>query len=427
MLYSIKLFLITILFFSGCSAISEPSVKKGHEKSFEYEDVYIMTGLYLEELQDYNSSSKMFETLFLETNKKEYLYRSLKNDLVAQKFERVVQRVDLEKNIEDDYELLKIKVVALIKLDRAIEAKKLAIRLGEISKNIDDYLLAADVYTKLQEYENAVAYLENIYVTNPHEKIIDRITTIMYVDLDRKKDAITQLEAHSRIYSCSEFICNKLIGFYSNENDLDALLSTYLRVYKLNENVEIAKKIIQIYGYKRDYKSMREFLQENKIDKELLLQLYIQEKDYKKATSIAKELYEETKNVMFLAQSAIFEYESSEDKNNKKMLDSVVSKLKEVVKTDKDAMSLNYLGYLLIDHDIDIKQGMKYIEEVLKIDPNSAYYLDSLAWGYYKLKNCKEALKIMKRVQKLEGGDNEEVLKHIEMIEKCNKNTKGMK
>ena len=427
MLYSIKLFLITILFFSGCSAISEPSVKKGHEKSFEYEDVYIMTGLYLEELQDYNSSSKMFETLFLETNKKEYLYRSLKNDLVAQKFERVVQRVDLEKNIEDDYELLKIKVVALIKLDRALEAKKLAIRLGEISKNIDDYLLAADVYTKLQEYENAVAYLENIYVTNPHEKIIDRITTIMYVDLDRKKDAITQLEAHSRIYSCSEFICNKLIGFYSNENDLDALLSTYLRVYKLNENVEIAKKIIQIYGYKRDYKSMREFLQENKIDKELLLQLYIQEKDYKKATSIAKELYEETKNIMFLAQSAIFEYESSEDKNNKKMLDSVVSKLKEVVKTDKDAMSLNYLGYLLIDHDIDIKQGMKYIEEVLKIDPNSAYYLDSLAWGYYKLKNCKEALKIMKRVQKLEGGDNEEVLKHIEMIEKCNKNTKGMK
>lgn len=418
---------MTILFFSGCSAISEPSVKKGHEKSFEYEDVYIMTGLYLEELQDYNSSSKMFETLFLETNKKEYLYRSLKNDLVAQKFERVVQRVDLEKNIEDDYELLKIKVVALIKLDRALEAKKLAIRLGEISKNIDDYLLAADVYTKLQEYENAVAYLENIYVTNPHEKIIDRITTIMYVDLDRKKDAITQLEAHSRIYSCSEFICNKLIGFYSNENDIDALLSTYLRVYKLNENVEIAKKIIQIYGYKRDYKSMREFLQENKIDKELLLQLYIQEKDYKKATSIAKELYEETKNVMFLAQSAIFEYESSEDKNNKKMLDSVVSKLKEVVKTDKDAMSLNYLGYLLIDHDIDIKQGMKYIEEVLKIDPNSAYYLDSLAWGYYKLKNCKEALKIMKRVQKLEGGDNEEVLKHIEMIEKCNKNTKGMK
>jgi tetratricopeptide (TPR) repeat protein len=416
-----------MLIFSGCSSISEPSLKKEHEKSFENEDMYIMSGLYLEELQDYNSSSKMFEALYYETGKKEYLYRSLKNDLILQKFEQVVQRVDLEKNIVDDYELLKIKTVALIKLNNLIEAKELAIKLSEMSKKVDDYLLVTDIYIKLKEYQNAVAYLENIYITNADEKIIDRIATIMYIELDRKKDAIAQLEAHSRIHGCTEFICNKLIGFYSNENDIDALLSTYLRVYKLDKKIEIAKKIIQIYGYKKDYKGMSEFLQESKIDQELLLQLYIQEKDYKKATLIAKELYEESGNVTFLAQSAIFEYESSEDKNNKEMLSSVISKLKEVVKSSKDPMNLNYLGYLLIDHDIDIKQGMEYINEALKIEPNSAYYLDSLAWGYYKLKNCKEALIIIKRVQKLDGGDNEEVVKHIEMIEKCYKNSKGIK
>jgi len=427
MSYSVKLLLITMLFFSGCSAIGEPSAKKGYEKSFELEDVYIMTGLYLEELQDYNSSSKMFETLFNQTNKKEYLYRSLKNDLIAQQYERVVQRVDLEKNIADDYELLKIKTVALIKQGKVIEAKELALKMSEISKNIDDYLLVADIYIKLKEYENGVAYLENIYTTNADEKIIDRIAIIMYVELDRKKEAIAQLEAHSRIHGCSEFICNKLIGFYSNENDVDALLSTYLRVYKLDKNIEIAKKIVQIYGYKKDYKKMREFLEQGGIDQELLLQLYIQEKDYKKATVIAKELYVESGDVVFLAQSAIFEYESSEDKNNKAMLQSVVSKLKEVVKTSKESMNLNYLGYLLIDHDIDVKKGMEYIKEALKIEPNSAYYLDSLAWGYYKLKNCKEALKIIKKVQKLDGGDNEEVLKHIDMIEKCYKNSKGTK
>ncbi|MDD3476647.1 MAG: hypothetical protein PHI38_07240 [Sulfurimonas sp.] len=425
--YSVKLLLSVMLIFSGCSSISEPSLKKEHEKSFENEDMYIMSGLYLEELQDYNSSSKMFEALYYETGKKEYLYRSLKNDLILQKFEQVVQRVDLEKNIVDDYELLKIKTVALIKLNNLIEAKELAIKLSEMSKKVDDYLLVTDIYIKLKEYQNAVAYLENIYITNADEKIIDRIATIMYIELDRKKDAIAQLEAHSRIHGCTEFICNKLIGFYSNENDIDALLSTYLRVYKLDKKIEIAKKIIQIYGYKKDYKGMSGFLQESKIDQELLLQLYIQEKNYKKATLIAKELYEESGNVTFLAQSAIFEYESSEDKNNKEMLSSVISKLKEVVKSSKDSMNLNYLGYLLIDHDIDIKKGMEYINEALKIEPNSAYYLDSLAWGYYKLKNCKEALRIIKKVQKLDGGDNEEVLKHIEMIEKCYKNSKGIK
>lgn len=427
MLYSVKLLLSVMLIFSGCSSISEPSLKKEHEKSFENEDMYIMSGLYLEELQDYNSSSKMFEALYYETGKKEYLYRSLKNDLILQKFEQVVQRVDFEKNVADDYELLKIKTVALIKLNSLIEAKALAIKLSEMSKKVDDYLLVTDIYIKLKEYQNAVAYLENIYITNADEKIIDRIATIMYIELDRKKDAIAQLEAHSRIHGCTEFICNKLIGYYSNENDIDALLSTYLRVYKLDKKLEIAKKIIQIYGYKKDYKGMSGFLQESKIDQELLLQLYIQEKNYTKATLIAKELYEESGNVVFLAQSAIFEYESSEDKNNKEMLSSVISKLKEVVKSSNDSMNLNYLGYLLIDHDIDIKQGMKYINKALKIEPDSAYYLDSLAWGYYKLKNCKEALRIIKRVQKLDGGDNEEVLKHIEMIEKCYKNSKGIK
>ncbi|ABB44009.1 conserved hypothetical protein-TPR repeat-containing [Sulfurimonas denitrificans DSM 1251] len=425
--YSIKLLLLTMLFFSGCSAMSQPPIRGGHEKSFENEDFYILTAIYLEELQDYNSSSQIFETLYKETTKKEYLYRSLKNDLVAQKFEKVIQRVDLEKNISEDYELLKIKTVALIKQERVLEAKELALKMSEISKNIDDYLLVSDIYIKLKEYENGVAYLENIYAINPDEKIIDRIAIIMYVELDRKKDAIAQLEAHSRIHGCSEFICNKLIGFYSNENDIDALLSTYLRVYKLDKNIEIAKKIVQIYGYKKDYKKMSEFLELSAIDQELLLQLYIQEKDYKRATVIAKELYKESGDVTFLAQSAIFEYESSEDKNNKIMLQSVVSKLEEVVKISKESMNLNYLGYLLIDHDIDVKKGMEYIKEALKIEPDSAYYLDSLAWGYYKLKNCKEALKIIKKVQKLDGGDNEEVLKHIEMIEECYKNSKGTK
>lgn len=425
--YSMKLLLSAMLLFSGCSAINEPSVEKRDEKKFKNEDIYILTALYLEELQDHSSASDMFERLYVETGKKEYLYRSLKNDLILQKFEKIVQRIDLEQNIMDDYELLKIKAVALIKLDRVLESKKFAITMSEISKNIDDYLLIADIYVELKEYEDAVAYLEKIYTTNPHEKIIDKISNILYVELDRKKDAIAQLEAHSRIHGCSEFTCNKLIGFYSNENDIDALLSTYLRVYKLNQNIEIAKKIVQIYGYKRDYKKMSEFLQESRLDQELLLQLYIQEKDYKRAAIIAKELYEETQNVVFLAQHAIFKYESSEDKNDNAMLESVISDLKKVVKSNKEAIHLNYLGYLLIDHDIDVKKGMQHVKEALKAEPDSAYYLDSLAWGYYKLKNCKEALRIIKKVEKLEGADNEEIIKHIKMIEECYKKTKGTK
>ncbi len=99
----------------------------------------------------------------------------------------------------------------------------------------------------------------------------------------------------------------------------------------------------------------------------------------------------------------------------------VIAKLQEVIETKKEGMYLNYLGYLLIDHDIDVKKGIEYVKEALKIEPDSIYYLDSLAWGYYKLGDCKEAAKVIKRVENIDGSDNEEVVKHIEAIEKCNK------
>ena len=62
---------------------------------------------------------------------------------------------------------------------------------------------------------------------------------------------------------------------------------------------------------------------------------------------------------------------------------------------------------------------MEYIEEALKLEPNSAYYLDSWAWGYYKLGSCEKAKEIMKEVKKLGGTENDEVKNHIDMIDKC--------
>jgi hypothetical protein len=412
------------MLFSGCVA-TQPSAKKGHEKSFEYEDMYILSALHLEEIGDYNNSSNLFNTLYEASNKKEYLYRSLRNDLAANENGRAIKRVDeISKNSIDDFELTRIKTIALVKQNKLDEAKKLATRLVEASKSVNDYLLVSEIYVKLKEYENAIKYLEGAYIKENNEKILESIAVILYVNLDRKKDAIAQLETHSRIHGCSVFICSKLIGFYSNDNNIDGLLSTYLRLYKIEFSRDIAAKIVQIYGYKKDFLKMTEFLEESRSDNELLLQLYIQARNYKKAATIANELYEENGDVTLLGQSAIFEYESSEDKSDKAMQKSVIAKLKETIEAKKEGMYLNYLGYLLIDHSIDIKKGIDYIKEALKIEPNSIYYLDSLAWGYYKLGDCKEAAKIMKKVENMDGSSNEEVVKHIETIKKCNESKK---
>jgi len=423
---NILLLVVGIAFFSGCFGMKQGALIEGSQKKIENEDIYILSALYLEELKDYNSSSALFNALYEETGKKEYLYRSLRDDLTINENQRVIQRVDgVTKGKITDFELIRMKITALVKNDNLVEAKNLTNKLVEISKSTNDYLMLSEIYVKLKEFDIALKYLEGAYIKEYDELILEKMAIILYVNLERKKDAIAQLETHSRIHGCSESICAKLIGFYSNDNNIDGLLSTYLRLYKIDQSKDIAQKIVQIYGYKKDFVKIVEFLEESKADNELLLQFYVQAKDYKKASALAKELYENSGDLIFLGQSAIFEYEGSQDKNDSAMHKSIIKKLQEVVSSKKESMYLNYLGYLLIDHDIDVKKGIKYVEEALKIEPNSPYYLDSLAWGYYKLKECEKASDVMKKITDVDSSANEEVIEHIEKIKECIKNKKG--
>ena len=425
---NILLVLMSLFFISCASTQAELNTLKPNEKAFEEEDAYILFALRAEQVHENRAAAKIFTSLYEKSYKKEYLYRSLENELIAKEYESVIKQVDdITNGSLDDYILVRVKVVALIELQKLEEARVLAVKLVKESNKVNDYLLVSNIYIKKGEYDSALKYLESAYIKNYDEKILDQMSIVLYVNLGRKKDAVAQLETHTRVHGCSRLICHRLIGFYSNENNVDGLLSVYLRLYSVDKSEEIADKIIQIYSYKKDYIKLMDFLEESKSDDKALFELYSFTKNYHKAYLLADKLYTKTGDLNYLGQSAIYEYESANDKNEKKLLDSVVEKLEKVVKVDTNPLYLNYLGYVLIDHNVDVKKGMKYIEKVLLIQPNSSFYLDSLAWGYYKLGKCKKAKEIMNRVVTLEGGDDPEVKKHVRVIDKCIKNIKGKK
>jgi tetratricopeptide (TPR) repeat protein len=253
------------------------------------------------------------------------------------------------------------------------------------------------------------------------------MSIILYVNLGRKKEAIAHLETYSRMLGYSELICLRLIAFYSNDNNIDGLLTANLRLYEFDKSPKVAKRIIQIYTYKQNYNGLTKFLEKSNSNDEVLLQLYSSLKYYDKAYVLASKLYSKTLNIDYLGQSAIYEYESALNQSSKVLLKSVITKLEKVVQANNQTIYLNYLGYILIDHEVDIKKGMKYIDRVLVLQPKSAFYLDSKAWGYYKLGECKKADKLIKEVAKMEGGDDPEVQAHIKKINKCLKNIKGKK
>lgn len=416
----IVFFVLLSLFFASCSM--HPKVIRPDEKAFESEDLYIMLALNAELSKHYDIAAQEFETLYEKSSKKEYLYRSLQNYLVSKKNEQVIQKVDeILGDSFADPALVRLKIIALMEMGRLDYAKKLSIALAKKTQSADDYLLASDVYIKNQEFDVALKYLNSAYMQEYNEKILDKMAIILYVNLHRKKDAIAYLETHTRVHGCSQLICKRLIGIYSNENNIEGLLSVYKRLYNLDKDKAVAKKIIQIYAYKRDYVKLIDFLEETQADDDVLLELYVTGKNYAKASILAQKLYDETGDIKYLGQSAIYEYEAHSKKMSQKVLTSVVDKLTKVAKETDEPLYLNYLGYILIDHDLDLKKGMRYIKKVLKTHPDSAFYLDSLAWGYYKLHQCAKAKKIMDRVADMQGGDNAEVLLHVKKINECYK------
>lgn len=432
LMYKVLFSILSSFLFLGCVGVTPKASpitveEESNKKTFEEEDTLIMFALRSEELRDFQSASEIFDTLYTRSNKKEYLYRSLQNYLYLKKNDIVIQRVDyVTQGTLDDFVLTRLKIVALIQSGNYDEAQVLATSLVEKSNEVDDYILVSDIYTAKQEFDIAVKYLESAYLQDYSEKILDRMSIILYVNLGRKKDAIAHLETHTRVHGCSIVICKRLIAIYSNEDNIQGLLSAYLRYYKIDSNPDVAKQIVQLYGYTKEYNKLIFFLEDSESDDKTLLQLYLTTKNYKKAFPLAMKLHKKTGEVKYLGESVIYEYETQEDKNDKEFLEKISKKFENLIAQDHNSLYLNYYGYILIDHDYDIPKGIDYVKMALEIEPESAYFLDSLAWGYYKMNECKKSKDLIQQVMKLDGGDDPEVLSHYELIKKC-KNKKGKK
>jgi len=65
-----------------------------------------------------------------------------------------------------------------------------------------------------------------------------------------------------------------------------------------------------------------------------------------------------------------------------------------LVKQPNDAETLNFYGYSLADRGVRLKDAQKMVEKALQIKPSDGYYLDSLAWVYFKKKEYDKALEM---------------------------------
>jgi len=384
------------------------------------EDALSLYALDAQMHQKYVRSSGFFAELYKLTSKKEYLYQSLKMLEQANEIKELSKQVAKAVTASpDDETLRRFEIIVLLKEGNFGEASQKAFSLSEKSKQSANYLLYAEARLKLADYAGSVEALKKAYLQNYDETTAERIALIQYTQLGEKNEAIDFLKEHIGTHGNSQVLGKRLGSLYADRGDLDDAAQMYEQTYDAFEDPSAAADALKIYLYQQNFPKMTALLEKSHANDPLLLDVYVKIKSFDKASTLAQTLYEREDNPLYLAQSAVFKYEGASDRNDPAMLTSVVEGLKKANKDLEEPLYLNYLGYLMIDHDLNVTEGMGYVRRALEKQPDSPFYLDSLAWGNYKLGECAEALRLIKQVESMIGTDEEEVRDHLNAIEKC--------
>ncbi len=421
--------ILLLLFIAGCSTKNAPlshgiegKEKKSRYRTFALENDYIIHALYYKEHRAFARAYTIFKELYDKTGNPEYLREAATLLIALKEYDEALK--DLKILIEKEprnAELYRLMTIAYIKKGRKDDALKSAQRALLLDPdNIKNVDMIVSIHLTNGENRKAYEAYEKYYEKHHDDDSLVRMVSILYHKMHDRKKSLSMLETHSKIVGCSEKVCLFLAEIYRQENSLDNLASVYERLYGATGKSEYAQRAAEIFTYEKRYKKAVEILESSNADKRLLLAVLKQSKEYKKALKLAKELYDETLDPVWQAEYGVLLYEAADKKSDPKLLKKVENVLSSSLKKGvNEALYLNYLGYLLIDHDIDIARGMKLVEKALKIDPDSPFYLDSLAWGYYKLGRCDKALNIMKKVVEKMGLDDKEIKLHWEKINRC--------
>ncbi len=139
---------------------------------------------------------------------------------------------------------------------------------------------------------------------------------------------------------------------------------------------EVYIALAQMYSRIKDWDNAEE-----SINKAIDLSSKPEDKDY--AWFVAGSIYERQKK-----------YDKAEEAFHKVLADD-----------PKDAMTLNYLGYMLADRGTRLDEALGYIRRAVALDPQNGAYLDSLGWVYYKMGNYELAEENLRRASERMGDD----------------------
>ena len=423
-MYRNLLFIVVFIFLNACANKQNIVVvykDYTEQKSKEF-DSRVMKAFTYSHFNQYKEARDEFLALFKDYNVINFLENAYLLTLVNQldKADELNELARAYLNQSDSLKRLSI-LYDLQNLNLKRAEKYVKELLAKKNNDPRDFEIYGDILVAKNDLRNAIKYYQLAYKHFQSEDLLLKIVGI-YANLNQVKNIKILLENFKKSNGCTLRTCILLAQIYSNEKNIKALKELYLNLYQLSHNKDFILAIIELLISQNHKQEALEFALKYDVKDNVKIFLYENLKQFDEAKKLSLKIYERDGNKEYLLRTAILEFEEANFKKQitAEKIAQIVKKFEEGIDENADALYLNYYGYLLIDYDLDIKKGMKFVELALEKEPNNFYYIDSLAWGYYKLGKCKEAWELLQKTfDDKEFVESEESKKHIKAIRGC--------
>lgn len=394
------------------------------------EDDAVNEALNAIDAKQYAQARDLYLVLYEESGKIEYLRESI---LVSALLDDPNGTINLirsyhQKNKEYDLEVEKVLADSYLKLGDVSNSISTIekIKTKENSPLVSEIL--GGLYMQTKRFDEALKELNQAYSSTHSEGSLEKIISI-YLNTQKTGMAGDLLNTHLEKYGCSQELCKRSIEFYVKTKQIARVEKLLEQIEGRSPTIQNATNLIAIYAYQKKFDQALQIAKKYPLNRNILLELYVGKEDFKQASDLAMTIYREEKNTEFLILAQVYRFETIKDKADKKNLESIIENLKKGIKefrnektekTENYANYLNFLGYLMIDYDLGVKEGMQYVQNALLINPKNIEFIDSLAWGYYKLGQCAKAKEEFKKIPQERIEENSELKKHKELLSSCN-------
>ena len=394
-----------------------PKIKQFKAQSSGFnEDKYILEALDAIDSKDDKKALESYKILYQNTKKIEYLKEQIFALMRLENHKDALATIkEFEAIIPNDLDILKAKAY-LVRGD--LEAT-IAIwrRILQLEDSVFNNSFIATLYYAKKDFENARAHLIRAYQIEGND---ETLLVLASLDLERKKfgDSLPLIKAHFKD-ELNERFALLLLNIASKINKLDEIEPLFAYYFAKKQSKINATNLAKLYYEKKDYGKVIDLAKKFDFDKALLIDIYLAQKDYKNAKIEAQKAYNRTKDNYYLGIMAIVDFEAQDAEGKAKIAPQVIEALKRALKDEPNHIFYNYVGYLMIDYDINVAEGVGFVEQALRAAPENPAYLDSLAWGHFKSNKCEQAKAVMEKIPRDILLKEREMVEHLEAIDKC--------